>query len=93
MNRIPDPAAAKPEDWDENAPRIIPDDEAEKPGGWLDDEPAEVPDPGLPYIHAVPPGTVSIVNPAHAHFGTLRCCVTSAVACAQTCCSLQFHEA
>ncbi len=46
MHRIPDPSAAKPEDWDEDAPVSIEDEEAEKPEGWLDDEPAEVADPG-----------------------------------------------
>ena len=41
-----DPDAAKPEDWDEDAPREVPDEDAEKPEGWLDDEPAQVDDPG-----------------------------------------------
>ena len=43
-NRIPDPDASKPDDWDEDAPRTIPDEDAVKPDGWLDDEPTEVPD-------------------------------------------------
>lgn len=43
-HRIPDPDATKPEDWDEDAPRVIPDEDAVKPAGWLDDEPSEVPD-------------------------------------------------
>lgn len=42
---IADPAASKPEGWDENAPMSIPDDDAVKPEGWLDDEPEFVPDP------------------------------------------------
>lgn len=51
--RISDPEATKPEDWDEDAPRMIEDDEAEKPEGWLDDEPAEIDDPGV-YHHSHP---------------------------------------
>ncbi|KAK9831361.1 hypothetical protein WJX81_005717 [Elliptochloris bilobata] len=43
--KIPDPAAVKPDDWDEDAPKMIPDEDAEKPAGWLDDEPADMPDP------------------------------------------------
>jgi hypothetical protein len=43
--KIQDPEAVKPEDWDESAPRQIPDTTAEKPDGWLDDEPDMVPDP------------------------------------------------
>jgi len=43
--KIADPAAVKPDDWDEDAPYEIPDEDAEKPEGWLDDEPAYVPDP------------------------------------------------
>ena len=46
LRRIADPAAVKPEDWDEDAPRTIPDEEAQKPEGWLDEEAAEVDDPG-----------------------------------------------
>lgn len=46
-HRIADPEATKPEDWDEDAPRMIEDEEAEKPEGWLDDEPAEIDDPGM----------------------------------------------
>ena len=45
--RIADPDAAKPEDWDEDAPRQVPDEDADKPEGWLDDEPAQVDDPGV----------------------------------------------
>ena len=41
-----DPDAAKPDDWDEDAPRQIEDEDAEKPDGWLDEEPAEIDDPG-----------------------------------------------
>ena len=47
-HRIADPEATKPDDWDEDAPRMIEDDEAEKPEGWLDDEAAEIDDPGTP---------------------------------------------
>lgn len=43
--KIPDPMASKPEDWDEDAPRQILDESAEKPDGWLDDEPDMIPDP------------------------------------------------
>jgi len=43
--RIPDPAAKKPADWDEDAPRTVPDAAAVKPDGWLDDEPLQVDDP------------------------------------------------
>ncbi|CAG8434551.1 5352_t:CDS:10 [Diversispora eburnea] len=43
--KIPDPAAKKPDDWDEDAPVEILDEEAQKPEGWLDDEPLNVPDP------------------------------------------------
>jgi hypothetical protein len=47
--KIPDPEATKPEDWDETAPRQIPDLAAEKPDGWLDDEPDMVPDPEVQF--------------------------------------------
>ncbi len=40
--KVPDPAATKPDDWDEDAPRMIEDLEAKKPEGWLDDEALEV---------------------------------------------------
>ncbi|CAM6092843.1 unnamed protein product [Calypogeia fissa] len=43
--KIPNLEAVKPEDWDENAPRMIDDEEAKKPGGWLDDESDEIDDP------------------------------------------------
>ena len=43
--RIPDPAAAKPDDWDEDAPAKIADPDATKPEGWLDDGPEFVADP------------------------------------------------
>ena len=43
--KIPDPEAVKPEDWDEDAPRKVLDESAEKPDGWLDDEPDMIPDP------------------------------------------------
>ncbi|KAF6748416.1 Calreticulin family-domain-containing protein [Ephemerocybe angulata] len=43
--KIPDPDAKKPEEWDEDAPYEIKDEEAVKPEGWLDDEPSTVPDP------------------------------------------------
>ncbi|KAL3215902.1 hypothetical protein MRX96_033374 [Rhipicephalus microplus] len=42
--KVPDPNAVKPDDWDEDAPREIPDPDAKKPVGWLDDEPKLVPD-------------------------------------------------
>ena len=45
VERIPDPEATKPADWDEDAPREVDDDDAVKPEGWLDDEPSSVPDP------------------------------------------------
>ena len=44
--RIQDPDAAKPDDWDEDAPMLIDDPDASKPEGWMDDEPEEIPDPG-----------------------------------------------
>lgn len=44
---IADPEAAKPADWDEDAPFEIVDEEAVKPEGWLDDEPLTIPDPGM----------------------------------------------
>ena len=40
--KIADPEAKKPEDWDEDAPKMIEDSEATKPEGWLEDEPLEV---------------------------------------------------
>ena len=40
--RIKDPNAVKPEDWDEDAPKTIPDEEAVMPSGWLSDEPLTV---------------------------------------------------
>ena len=43
--KIADPEAAKPADWDEDAPYEIIDEEAEKPADWLDDEPTQIPDP------------------------------------------------
>ena len=43
--KIPDPEASKPEDWDESAPQKILDESAEKPSGWLDDEPDMIADP------------------------------------------------
>ena len=46
FDRIADPEASKPDDWDEDAPKEILDEEAEKPEGWLDDEPEEIDDPG-----------------------------------------------
>jgi len=42
---IPDPAAAKPEDWDESQPASILDPSSTKPETWLDHEPASIPDP------------------------------------------------
>lgn len=39
---LQDPAAKKPEDWEDNA--MIPDPEDKKPAGW-DDIPKSVPDP------------------------------------------------
>jgi len=41
---IPDPEAAKPDDWDEDAPAMIEDPDDEKPEGWLDDAEEWVPD-------------------------------------------------
>ena len=43
--KIPDPEASKPDDWDENAPQKIVDESAEKPSGWLDEEPDMIADP------------------------------------------------
>jgi calnexin len=43
--RIPDAAAVKPGDWDEDAPQKIPDPDASKPAGWVDSAPSEIPDP------------------------------------------------
>jgi len=45
QNRIPDPEAVKPDDWDESEPEEIPDPEAVKPDDWLDHEPKFIPDP------------------------------------------------
>jgi len=45
VKRISDPAATKPDDWDEDAPYEIVDEDAVKPEGWLDDEPLAIPDP------------------------------------------------
>jgi calnexin len=43
--KMPDPDATKPEDWDEDAPRMIDDPTAVKPAAWLDDAPLKIPDP------------------------------------------------
>jgi len=43
--KMPDPDAVKPEDWDEEAPYEIVDEAAEKPADWLEDEPQTIPDP------------------------------------------------
>ncbi|RKF78734.1 Calnexin-like protein [Golovinomyces cichoracearum] len=43
--RIPDPDAKKPDDWDEDAPYEIVDESATKPEDWLEDEPLNIPDP------------------------------------------------
>ena len=43
--KIPDPTATKPDDWDESQPATIPDLDAMKPEGWLDEESKLVPDP------------------------------------------------
>jgi len=43
--KMDEPGAAKPADWDEDAPVQIPDPTAEKPASWLDDAPAMIPDP------------------------------------------------
>ena len=45
LPRIPDPAASKPDDWDEDAPAKIPDPDATKPDGWLDEGPEFIADP------------------------------------------------
>jgi hypothetical protein len=52
--KIADPDATKPDDWDEDAPYEILDEEAVKPEGWLDDEPAMIPDPGTSWSPLVP---------------------------------------
>ena len=44
-NRIPDPDAEKPEDWDETEPEMIADESATIPDGWLEEEEELVPDP------------------------------------------------
>lgn len=41
--QIVDPAATKPEDWDEDAPAQIVDSNAVKPDGWLSDDPDMIP--------------------------------------------------
>ncbi|XP_077973418.1 calnexin-like isoform X2 [Styela clava] len=43
--RIPDPEATKPDDWNEDAPAQIPDPDAEMPEGWLENEPQYADDP------------------------------------------------
>ncbi|XP_014790262.2 calnexin isoform X1 [Octopus bimaculoides] len=43
--KIADPDAVKPDDWDEEQPEKIIDEDAVKPSGWLDDEPEDIPDP------------------------------------------------
>jgi len=43
--KMADPDAVKPEDWDEDAPYEIVDEEAEKPSDWLESEPLTIPDP------------------------------------------------
>ena len=45
FDRIPDPDAEKPEDWDESEPEMIPDEDAAMPDGWLEEEDELVPDP------------------------------------------------
>ncbi len=45
FNRIADPNAVKPDDWDEDAPAKISDPDAVKPEGWMDDGPEYIPDP------------------------------------------------
>ena len=40
----------KPDEWDEDAPRMILDESAVKPEGWLDDEPDMIPDPEVETI-------------------------------------------
>jgi len=42
--KIPDSNAAKPDDWDDDAPATIVDVNAVKPVGWLEDEPEFIPD-------------------------------------------------
>ncbi|XP_062707656.1 calnexin isoform X1 [Aedes albopictus] len=43
--KIPDPDANKPDDWNEDEPPQIPDPSASKPEGWLDDVEEMIPDP------------------------------------------------
>ncbi|GAB1601729.1 calnexin-like isoform X1 [Argonauta hians] len=43
--KIADPDAVKPEDWDEDQPEKIVDEDAVKPAGWLDEEPEDISDP------------------------------------------------
>uniref|UniRef100_A0A182M471 Calnexin n=1 Tax=Anopheles culicifacies TaxID=139723 RepID=A0A182M471_9DIPT len=42
--KIPDPDATKPDDWNEDEPAQIADPKATKPSGWLDDVEEMVPD-------------------------------------------------
>mmetsp|Transcript_32496 Transcript_32496/g.75787 ORF Transcript_32496/g.75787 Transcript_32496/m.75787 type:complete len:562 (-) Transcript_32496:253-1938(-) len=44
LPKMDDPAASKPEDWDEDAPKKIVDAAATKPDEWYEDEPLKVPD-------------------------------------------------
>jgi calnexin len=63
---IPDPAAKKPEAWDENAPKTIPDPDAKKPVDWSDEDdgewmPSEIPNPEYKGKWSAP----IIANPAY----------------------------
>ena len=48
--KIDDPDAVKPSDWDESEPKTIKDESAVMPSGWLEDESETIPDE-----HAVKP--------------------------------------
>jgi len=45
VTHIDDPSSKKPDDWDEDAPKMIEDASAVKPAAWEDDEAPLVPDP------------------------------------------------
>jgi calnexin len=42
---MPDPESSKPDDWDEDEPRMIDDPDASMPAGWLEDEEKRIADP------------------------------------------------
>ena len=52
----------KPDEWDEDAPRMILDESAVKPEGWLDDEPDMIPDPEVETILKLIKWAVSVTS-------------------------------